>query len=162
MTGNEAIALSVFVLANFCAAMTGGIFRPGKWYENLKKPSWRPPKWLFAPVWSILYVMIAVSGWLVWRTAGLDDGAQALTIYGVQLVLNGLWSAVFFGMKRIGLAFFELVALWVAIVVTIFNFYPINPTAAYMLVPYLLWGSFAGGLNFTVWQMNKSQPAPRG
>lgn len=143
----------VFFLASAGAALPGIYFRPGDWYRKLKKPRWCPPDWLFAPVWSALYISIAVSGWLVWREAGVA-ALQALVIYGVHLVLNGLWSTIFFGMHRVGLACIEIHLLWLSIVATILAFHPINELAAYLLVPYLLWVTFAVGLNFRIWQLN--------
>jgi benzodiazapine receptor len=148
--------LGLFLLANFAAACSGAFFRPGQWYEDLKKPSWRPPNWVFAPAWSVLYVMIAIAGWMVWEDAGPGESTLPMTIYFVHLVLNFAWSGIFFGMKRIDLAFFEIIALWGTLIAIIVTFHPINTTAAYLLIPYLFWASFAGVLNFVVWQMNKA------
>jgi tryptophan-rich sensory protein len=149
------IPLIGFLVASFAAASSGAFFRPGDWYERLAKPSWRPPNWLFGPVWAILYGMIAVSGWLVWTSAEGDRLVVPITIFGVQLVLNFLWSAIFFGMHRLGLALIEMGVLWLAILANIFAFYLISPSAAYLLVPYLLWVSFAFVLNFAVWRLNQ-------
>lgn len=154
MSGPEIIALGVFVAACFAAAMSGAFFRPGAWYEGLEKPSWCPPDWLFAPAWTVLYIAIAISGWLVWRAAGLEGGAVAFAIYALQLVLNAGWSAVFFGMRRPDLAFIEVSGLWLAIVANIVVFFPHSPLAAYLLVPYLAWVTFAAALNFSVWRLN--------
>ncbi len=147
--------LGFFILANFASATSGALFKPGQWYEDLKKPSWRPPNWLFAPVWLVLYIMIATAGWMVWRDAPPGELALPMTLYFVHLAFNFLWSAIFFGLRRPGWAFCEIIVLWLTLVATIIVFHPINPTAAYILIPYLLWGSFAGVLNFTIWQMNK-------
>ena len=95
--------------ACFLAAATGAAFPPGDWYERLVKPAWRPPNWLFAPAWTVLYLTIAVSGWLVWRKVGLAGAALPLTIYLVQLVLNAAWTPIFFGLRRPDLAFIEIV-----------------------------------------------------
>ena len=152
------LALFGFIAANTLVACSGAVFRPGQWYEDLSKPSWRPPNWLFGPVWMVLYGMIAFSGWLVWRQEGFGGASVALTIYAVQLILNALWSAIFFGMRRLGLAFFEMVGLWLAILANIVVFYPLNSGAALLLVPYLLWVSFAMLLNFAMWRRNP-QPA---
>jgi tryptophan-rich sensory protein len=156
---DAALMLLGFVLASAAAATPGLVFRPGDWYRRLAKPAWRPPDWLFGPVWLVLYVSIAVSGWLVWRTAGFAAGASALAVFAVQLVLNGLWSAIFFGLRRPGLACAEIAGLWLAIVATIFVFHPIDATAAYLLVPYLGWVTFAVALNFQVWRLNPHPPA---
>ena len=153
MTGSELLAALAFFLASSAAAAPGIIFRPGDWYRHLVKPRWCPPDWLFAPVWSVLYLCIAASGWLVWRDAGAG-AAQALTIYGVHLVLNALWSTIFFGLRRPGIAFIEIVCLCLSIVATIVAFHALDALAAYLLVPYLLWVSFAVGLNFRIWQLN--------
>lgn len=151
--GSE-LALLGFIVVNVAAAMGGALFRPGAWYERLRRPSWRPPNWLFGPVWAILYAMIAVSGWLVWRKVGFEGAPWAFVVYGVQLVLNFFWSAVFFGLRRIGWAALEMAALWIAIALTIALFYPVDATAAALLVPYLIWVSFAFVLNVAIWRMN--------
>ncbi len=125
------------------------------WYEQLAKPHWRPPNWVFAPAWTVLYACIAVAGWLVWR-AGSDAAVAALTVYGVQLVLNAGWSAVFFGLHRPDWAFAELVLLWLSIAATMALFAPISTVAVLLLAPYLAWVSFAGALNLSIWQLNRA------
>ncbi len=152
---NEILALLLFAIACIVAAAPGSIFRPGEWYEGLAKPSWRPPNWLFAPVWTILYVMITVSGWLVWRQAGGATGASSLAVYFVQLFLNGVWTPIFFGLHRLGLAFFVIVLVWISILATICMFWPVSTLAAVLLVPYLFWVSFAGLLNFSFWRLSR-------
>lgn len=162
MAGGEERAVSLgswlslmgFIAVCVAAALSGAVFRPGTWYESLAKPSWRPPNWLFGPAWTILYAMIAVSGWLVWERAGPSAGAFALSIYAVQLVLNAAWSGLFFGLRRMDLAFAELILLWAAILATIIAFFPIHAAAAWLLIPYLAWVTFAGALNFSVWRLN--------
>jgi len=154
MNGDAILVLLVFVLACTAAATPGLVFRPGDWYRDLEKPSWRPPDWLFGPVWLLLYLSIAVSGWLVWQRAGIDGAALALSVYALQLVLNGLWSAVFFGLRRPDLAFAEILCLWLSIFATIVAFHPVDKTASYLLVPYALWVTFAAVLNFRVWRLN--------
>lgn len=155
------IALGGFVFACFLAAATGGIFRPGAWYEGLRKPSWNPPNWLFAPAWTALYIMIAVSGWLVWREAGFSDAAlPAFAAYGAQLLFNAAWSPLFFGIRRMDLALADAVAMWLSIALTIALFAPISAFAAWLLAPYLAWVTFATALNFTLLRMNpRAQPA---
>lgn len=150
------LSLLPFLLACAAAASTGIYFRPGAWYQNLAKPSWRPPDWLFGPVWLVLYIMIAVAGWMVWREAGLS---LALAVYAVQLVLNALWSGIFFGLRRPDLAFAEIVLLWSSILATIVMFWPISRMAAYLLVPYACWATFAGALNFRIWRLNRQNAA---
>jgi len=154
MTLSEIVSLIGFVGACFAAASMGTIFRPGEWYERLAKPSWRPPNWLFAPVWTVLYLAIAVSGWLIWRKAGMAGAALPLIIYLLQLVLNAAWTPIFFGLHRLGAAFVEIVLLWASIAATIVFFQPIDALAAWLLVPYLAWVSFAATLNFAIWRLN--------
>lgn len=154
MTTDSIIALAVFIAANVAAAASGAVFKPDSWFRDLRKPSWQPPDWLFAPVWSLLYLMIAVSGWLVWREAGLAGAAVPLAIYGVQLVLNFLWSALFFGAHRIDWALGEVVLLWLSIAATIAAFAPISALAAWLLAPYLAWVTFAAALNATILRLN--------
>jgi len=151
------LMLAAFTLIAFAAALPGAILRPGAWYRGLDKPSWRPPDWLFAPVWTFLYATIALAGWLVWREAGMQGAVLPLTAYMVQLVLNASWSPIFFGLHRPDLAFFEIIVLWIAVVSTIFLFYPVHAGAALLLLPYLAWVSFAAVLNGSIWQRN---PAP--
>ncbi len=144
-----------FVATCFLAAASGGIFRAGPWYDGLAKPWWRPPRWLFAPAWSVLYFTIAVSGWLVWRKAGL--AAAPFGIYGLSLCFNAAWSACFFGLRRMDIAFGDVLLLWLSIAATIAVFYPIERRAAFLLLPYLGWVSFAACLNFTIWRMNRAR-----
>lgn len=154
MTLGSFLSLLVFVSACAAAAGPGLYFRPGAWYRDLAKPSWRPPDWLFGPVWLVLYLSIAVSGWLVWRQAGFGGAASALAVYALQLVLNGLWSTIFFGLRRPDWALVEIVCLWLAIVATIVAFHPVDPVAAYLLVPYAGWVGFAVALNYRIWRLN--------
>lgn len=156
----DLVALGAFLLTCFAASLTGALFRPGDWYESLDRPAWRPPNWLFAPAWAVLYVMIAVAAWLVWRAAGFGGGGTALAVWAGSLLLNAAWSAVFFGLRRPDLAFAELVALWLSIAATIYVFAPIDATAAWLLVPYLCWVTFAGALNLSIARRNPSRPAP--
>jgi len=152
---NAILSLIAFIALNFVAAISGAYFKPGTWYDRLDKPSWRPPNWLFPPAWSLLYAMIAISGWLVYRTAGLEGaGLTALLVYLVHLGFNAGWSAVFFGLKRPGWGFIEVVGLWLSILATIVVFHPVNAVAAYLLVPYLGWVGFAAVLNFSIWRRN--------
>lgn len=153
MIGNWT-ALLVFIVANCAAAATGALFRPGPWYERLRKPSWTPPNWLFGPAWSILYAASAVAGYIMWQSAGPGEATVPVILYALQLLLNGLWSAIFFGMRRPDLAFGELIALWLAILATIVAFWTVRVDAALLLIPYLAWVTFAGALNLAVWRLN--------
>jgi translocator protein len=148
--------LAGFIVACFLAAATGIFFKPGEWYERLKKPVWRPPNWLFAPVWTVLYVMIAFAGWLVWITAGFVGAGLALALYTLQLLLNALWTPVFFGLHRPDLGFAVIALLCLAIAVTIVAFAPVNGVAALLMIPYLIWVLFASLLNFAIWRLNRS------
>lgn len=152
---NAYLVLMGFILVNAAVASSGAFFRPGAWYRQIAKPSWTPPNWLFGPAWSILYATIAVAGWLVWFEAGFDGAAVPLTIYAAQLVFNALWSWLFFGLRRPDMAFAEGMMLWASVLATILAFYPVQPGAAYLLIPYLLWVSFAMVLNFTIWRLNR-------
>lgn len=150
----EVVAFVVFLALCVAAAATGIVFRPGQWYANLNQPSWRPPNALFGPVWLVLYIMIATSGWLVWRQAGLAGAALPLGLWVLQLVLNATWSWLAFRRRRLDLAALDMAALWLAILATILAFQPINATAAWLLVPYLAWVSFALALNVKLWRLN--------
>ena len=158
MTWQDATGLLGFVVACVLVASSGAVFRPGAWYESLRKPWWRPPNWLFAPAWTALYIMIAISGWLVWRKAGFAGAAAPLAVYGVQLLLNAAWSGFFFGLRRMDLALVDVSLLWLSILALILLFAPIDATAAWLLVPYLAWVSFAAFLNLTMLRLN---PAAR-
>jgi benzodiazapine receptor len=126
------------------------------WYATLNKPFFTPPSWLFGPAWTILYILIAVSAYLVWKEGfKKKDVRKALKIFAIQLVLNLSWSPVFFGAKNILLALVIILTMWIFIVKTIFAFGKINKTASYFLYPYLLWVSFATVLNFSVWILNR-------
>ena len=150
-----------FMVAAFAAAIPGRLFRPGQWYNGLDKPAWRPPDWLFAPVWCVLYATIGVSGWLVWREAGLTGAAVPLAVYVVQLALNAAWSPIFFGLRRPDVAFVEIILLWLSIAATIVMFFPVHAGAAVLLLPYLAWVSFASALNHSIWRRNPSSETER-
>jgi benzodiazapine receptor len=126
------------------------------WYVMLRKPEWNPPNWVFGPVWTALYSMMAISAWLTWRRRSEYPVAVrfALGWFGVQLVLNALWSWVFFAWRQPGWAFLEILILWFAIVKTIFWQRRVSPTAALLMVPYLAWVTFAATLNATIWRLN--------
>ena len=123
-------------------------------YQQLVRPDWAPPAWLFAPVWTVLYSLIGVAAWLVWRVGGFRAARTALTLFLVQLVVNALWSWLFFGWHLGGLALADILVLWVLIVATIVAFWRVAPLAGALLIPYLLWVSFAAALNHSVWQLN--------
>jgi translocator protein len=152
--GRRLLALVGWLLLCFAAASMGGFFGPGEWYASLRKPSWNPPGWVFGPVWTALYAMMAVAAWLVWRRGGWSAQRRPLIFFLVQLALNALWTPLFFGLQRPGLAFAEIVLLWLAIAATLTVFRPVSRAAAWLLAPYLAWVSFAAVLNFTLWRLN--------
>lgn len=158
MDPSDLLGLGGFFLVNFATASSGAIFTPGPWYEKLQKPSWCPPKWAFPVVWTLLFIAIAISGWMVWRVAGLTGAMIPLALYALQLLLNATWSAIFFGLKRPDLAFYEMCAFWLAIAATIWAFYGVSPNAALLLTPYLLWVTIAGFLNASIWRLNGGAP----
>ena len=123
-------------------------------YAALDKPAWAPPAGVFGPVWTLLYAMMAIAAWLVWKARGLRDSRAALTLYGVQLAANALWSFLFFAWGRGALAFVDIVVLWLLIAATFVAFWRIRAAAGLLLVPYLAWVSFATALNYAVWQRN--------
>ncbi|MCX5653040.1 MAG: tryptophan-rich sensory protein [Planctomycetota bacterium] len=124
------------------------------WYHTMERPSWNPPDWVFAPVWTFLYLAMAVAAWLVWHKAGWYGARGPLILFAVQLALNAVWTILFFGQRMPGLAFLELVVLWAVILMTLITFWRIRPMAGALLVPYLVWVTFASVLNYSIWQMN--------
>ena len=152
----SALALAGWVAATFAAAAMGGLFLPGEWYAGLRKPSWNPPNWIFGPVWSALYTIMAMAAWLVWKRGGFADQRVALLFFLVQLLFNALWSPLFFGLHRPGLAFVDLMLLWLTLLATIAAFWKARRFAGAMLLPYLAWITFAGALNFAIWRLNPS------
>lgn len=151
------LSLAGFFAICFLAASSGGIFSPGDWYEQLAKPRWTPPNWAFPLVWGILFLMIAVAGWLVWRAGSWADIWPALTLYGVQLLFNAGWSAIFFGLKRPDLGLIEVAFLWTSILACILAFVPLSLLAALLMLPYLVWVSIAAMLNYQIWRLNRAQ-----
>ena len=151
------LRLGLFLAACFAAAALGGVATGGAvrdWYPTLAKPAWNPPAWVFGPVWTVLYVLMAVAAWLVWRRAGWSGARRALTVFFVQLTLNAAWSGLFFGLRNPGAAFAEILLLWGAIAWTLVLFWRFSALAGMMFIPYLAWVSFAAVLNFTIWRLN--------
>lgn len=150
--------LVVSILVAQAAGVVGSLFTTPSiptWYEFLIKPYFNPPSWLFGPAWLTLYVLMAVAAFFVWMEGWEKKEVRiALSIYGVQLVLNTLWSILFFGLRSPLYGFLGIVPLWIAIALTIMLFYGISRKAAYLMIPYIVWVSFAAILNFTVWQLN--------
>ena len=123
------------------------------WYATINKASFNPPNWAFAPAWTILFILMAIALYLVWSSKAKNI-KNAMIIFSIQLVLNILWSAIFFGLKSPALAFAEIIILWIAIFVNIIYFYRVNKTAGYLLIPYLIWVTFASSLNYYAWILN--------
>jgi translocator protein len=147
----NSLALVGFIIITFCAPALGAFSMPGSWYAGLNKPSWNPPAWIFGPAWTLLYTLMAVAAWLVWKRAGFT---RPLALYFVQLVLNAAWTPIFFGAHELGWALIEIIALWIAIALTQISFFRVNRAAGWLLAPYLAWVTFATALNYTLWQMN--------
>jgi translocator protein len=145
--------LLVFFALVVATASTGILFQPGAWYAQMRKPSWTPPNWAFGPVWTVLYIMIAIAGWLVWREAG---PGPAIFLWSGQLVLNGLWSFLFFGRRRMDLAFVDVVLLWLSVAGFAVAAIPVSETASLLFLPYLVWVTIAGALNLSVWRLNQA------
>ncbi len=153
----QILGLAVAVIVCYGAALLGNLATMPQlptWYANIEKPTWTPPDWLFGPVWSLLYAMMAVAVWLIWRKAGWRAGKKPLIWFGCQLALNSFWSILFFGIHSPGWAFVDILFLWLAILMSIRTFWPLSRLAAALLIPYFLWVSFASVLNATIWQMN--------
>lgn len=140
----------------FVAAALGGLgsVNAPDFYSQLVLPEWAPPAWLFGPVWTLLYLMMGLASWLVWRVASFDAARLALLLYLVQLALNTLWSWLFFAWQNGLLAFIEIIFLWLLILATLMTFSRISKTAALLLVPYLFWVTFAAALAWNCWQLN--------
>lgn len=148
------LALIGFLLLCSVPALIGGLFAPGDWYASLRKPSWNPPGWVFGPVWTALYLMMAVGGWRVWTQGGWAQQRGPLVLFLIQLGLNAVWTPLFFGWRQPGWAFAEILVLWLAIVLTVVAFFKTDKTAGWLLVPYLAWVSFASVLNGVLWRLN--------
>ncbi len=144
-----------FILS-FAASAVGAVasIEAKSFYSQLVQPSWAPPPWLFGPVWTVLYAMMAVAAWLVWREGGFCSNRTALSLFVVQLVLNALWTWIFFAWHSGPWAFAEIMVLWVLIIATLVAFWRVRPLVGVLLIPYLLWVSFAAALNYSVWQLN--------
>lgn len=158
VTLSDPARLIVSIALTLCAGLVGSVFTapqiPG-WYAGLAKSPLNPPAWVFGPVWTVLFILMGISLFLVWRE-GIErpDVRVALLVFGVQLVLNVLWSVLFFGLQSSFLAFLEIIVLWCAILATIVLSARVSTAAAWLLVPYLLWVSFAAYLTWAVWTLN--------
>ncbi len=152
----QIVGLLAWLAVSFVAAGIGAVasVRAASFYAQLGQPNWAPPSSIFGPVWSLLYALMGIAAWLVWRAGGLRGNRSALGVFLVQLVVNALWSWLFFAWHRGALAFADIVLLGLLIIATLVSFWRVRPLAGVLLVPYLLWVGFAAALNFSVWQLN--------
>lgn len=149
--------LAISIFTPFTAGILGSAFTTPavqSWYQTIYRPTWNPPSWLFGPVWTLLYILMGVALYLVWSKKQTKGKNLAMSIFLVQLILNAFWSVIFFGLGNFWFAFVEIVFLWLFIVLTIAQFWKINKTASLLLLPYILWVSFAAFLNFTIATLN--------
>jgi benzodiazapine receptor len=154
---SQALWLIGLLAATYVAAGIGGAATAASvngWYQTLQKPSWNPPDWIFGPVWTVLYFLMAIAAWSVWRRTGWPSARTPLAWFAAQLALNVGWSVIFFGLQRPGAAFAEILVLWLAIVATTVSFYTRSPWAAWLMIPYLAWTTFAVVLNAVVAKSN--------
>ena len=155
---SQTLGLVGWLLVTLAAASIGAITsaRAASFYGQLSKPAWAPPAWLFGPMWSALYILMAMAAWLVWRNHGFSGASLGLALFIVQLVANALWSWIFFVLHRGALAVAEIILLWLLILATILAFWPLYPLAALLLVPYLAWVSVAAALTLSLWRSNRA------
>lgn len=152
------VPLVLFLVLAFAAAGIGALATATGiegWYATLHKPEWNPPRALFGPVWTVLYVLMAVATWQAWNTGDSGQARRTVSLYSAQLTLNALWSVLFFGLHRPGMAFAEILILWAVLLVILFRYWRIKKTAAWLWLPYILWVSFAAVLNGTIWSLNR-------
>jgi len=152
----QVIGLIGWLLLSFMAAALGAVasVQAATFYQQLAQPSWAPPSSVFGPVWSVLYALMGIAAWLVWREGGWRRQRGVLGLFVIQLASNALWSWLFFGWHRGALAFAAIVLLWLLIGATLLGFWRVRPLAGALLLPYLCWVSFASALNFAVWHLN--------
>ena len=150
------LGLAGWLAISFVAGFVGAVasINAPDFYRELTRPEWAPPASVFGPVWTVLYAAMAIAAWLIWRNHNNSLRRIALTLFGVQLVLNSLWSWLFFAWQQGGMAFVDIVILWVLIVAMLGIFWRISRVAAALILPYLLWVSFASVLNWSIWQLN--------
>ncbi|MFT5123663.1 MAG: benzodiazapine receptor [Kiritimatiellia bacterium] len=147
--------LALFIILAYIPALSGIFVETGPWYEALKKPPFQPPAWIFGPVWSVLYLLIGLAGYSAWTGLAPDKRKGPFILYGLQLILNGLWSWIFFGLHELGWACLDIFALWLVIFVNMVAFFMIRASAGALLLPYFLWVTFAMMLNHIIWLMNR-------
>lgn len=147
-------ALAGWIALSFLPAVIGGAPSSRGTYEALVEPAWAPPGWLFGPVWTVLYLLMGIAAWLVWRERGWSGARGVLTLFVVHLAFNGLWTWLFFAWGLRGWAFAEILVLWLLIAAVLAGFWRVRRLAGLLLVPYLAWVTFAAALNFAIWRLN--------
>ncbi|MFD0858487.1 tryptophan-rich sensory protein TspO [Roseovarius aquimarinus] len=152
------MVFTIFLAATVGAGATGAMFPTGSWYARLAKPSWTPPNWMFPIMWTTIYLLIAFAGA---RVAGLPGSGYALAFWAMQIAFNTLWTPIFFGLRRLKGALLVMAALWVAVAGATITHFQVDFWAGLAFVPYLVWVSIAGALNFTVWRLNPNEPVLR-
>jgi benzodiazapine receptor len=152
----QILGLLGWLAISFAAAALGGLAsaNAGAFYRELSRPAWAPPAWLFAPVWSFLYLLMGIAAWLVWRNCGLRKAYTALSLFLIQLAANALWTWLFFVWHLGAFAFGEILVLWVLLLCTVVTFWRVRPIAGTLLLPYLAWVTFASALTYSVWKRN--------
>lgn len=157
MNYNKLIKFFISIIICELAGVIGSLFTTpqiNNWYKGLNKPFFNPPNWIFGPVWTILFVLMGISLYLIWQAKSKKQKKKAYIVFAIQLILNILWSLIFFGMRSLGVALFEILMLWFAILFTIINFYRVSKIAALLLLPYILWVSLAAILNLAIFLLN--------
>jgi tryptophan-rich sensory protein len=152
----QVIGLVGWLLATFIAAGIGSVAssKAGTFYQQLIRPEWAPPAWIFAPVWTILYLFMGIAAWLVWRVQGFRAARIALSLYIIQLALNALWTWLFFVWRLGEIAFIEIIILWILILCTLIAFWRVRIINGVLLIPYEAWVSFASMLTYVIWKLN--------
>ncbi len=154
MTRSQIPALAGWLTLCFAASFGAIFVSTGDWYAALQKPAWNPPPWVFAPAWTLLYILMGVAAWLVWREGGWKAHGLALKMFLLQWLLNALWTPLFFGLHRTAAALIEIAALWLVLAATTILFWRVKRSAGLLLVPYLAWVGFAASLNYAIWRLN--------
>ena len=152
----QILGLVGWLVLCFAAAAVGAVasIQAESFYAQLAQPVWAPPPWVFGPVWTVLYALMGIAAWLVWRSGGFRNNRQALTLFLLQLAFNAAWSWLFFAWHLGVLSLANILVLWILIVATLVSFWRVRPLAGALLIPYLLWVSFASALNYSLWQLN--------